>query len=123
MVFGAATCTQISSIVILERFSGTTLQEWKRLAELNAYDQIDSSGVAIERPQTLVQLSDGIIFEAIWKSMNIEAKTMEFELVNFVYGDLLKVRNFIGDYSRIKETLRYIVVESLGAGGYLSKRQ
>jgi len=117
-------CCNVHADIIdrdLSTFSVATLHEWKRLAELNAYEQIDSSHTVIERPHTLVQLSDAIIFEAVWHSMNVESNTMGFEVLDFVYGDIGKVTKFIEGYHNLKDTRKYVVVESSGYGRQLGQ--
>ena len=100
-------------------FSVATLHEWKRIAELNAFDRIDSSHAAILRPSTLVQLSDNIVFEAVWRTMDVESSTMTFALLQFVYGDISRLTRFLESYPRIPEAQRYVVVESSGYGRQL----
>ena len=117
-------CCNVHADIIdgdLGTFSVLTLREWKRIAEIIAYDRIDSSHAIVERPHTLVQLSDAIVFEAVWCGMNVESCLMTFEILSFVYGDLGKIDRFIHNYNSFQETKRYVVIESSGYGRQLSE--
>jgi hypothetical protein len=103
----------------LDTFSVSTLREWKRLAELAAYERIDSSQTSVERPATLVQLSDRIVVRAVWHGMNMEKNVFEFEILDFVYGGLAALESLIGHYHEIREDQKYIVIESSGYGRLL----
>lgn len=101
-------------------FSVATLHEWKKIAELSAYELIDSSQHLVQRPNTLVQLSDKIVFRGIWHGMNIESRMIAFEIENFIYGDCAKMDAFVQNYPNIKSTQKYVVVESSGYGRLLA---
>lgn len=98
-----------------ELFSVPSLKEWKQLAEKMIYEEIDSSHADIENPFTLVQIGLRIIFKATWSKIDTEKREWEFEINEFVYGDIALVKEYIEYYSTNKEN-QFVVVEALGYG-------
>ena len=57
-----------------EMFSVPTLKEWKELAEIYAYETIDASDSVSEKPYTLIQIGNDIIFKGIWRKIDAEKR-------------------------------------------------
>ena len=112
-------CCPIHSDIIdndINLFSVSTLIEWKRIAESYAYQLIDTSYVIDDKPYTLVQLSESMIFKAIWYNLDVEKNSLSFLINDFIYGSMEEIKRYIANYDSIDFLFKYIVIESSGYG-------
>jgi len=98
-------------------YSAATLQQWKLIAEENAYKKIAEIG-SNQRNQlyTLVAIDNDIVFEGVWLSTKND--TWRFEINKFIIGS---IESMIDKSTSIINSGSFIVVESQGDGRVLKE--
>lgn len=95
-------------------YSASTLVQWKNKAEEETYQQLMELTKPAPLPLILICLGAKLIFEGVW--MSAQNVRWEFELSNFIIGDLDSLKRFASeplDYEN------YIIIESQGDGRIL----
>lgn len=98
-------------------FSAPTLKQWKTIAENNTYKELKNFEKLNEIPSTLISLGHGLLFTAYWTS--VVGNIWTFEIIDFIYGNLELLKEFISEKSFKNNYERYVVIESQGDGRLL----
>jgi len=96
-------------------YSPETLLKWK----LDAENYVRGMLATLEQetlpaPLTLIMLNIEIVLQCKW--VYVKEETWEFDVYNFIEGDVMDLREYINNYSRLPQSEKYIVVESQGDG-------
>jgi len=97
------------------KYSAATITQWKQLAEKAAYDRLKLPGRgSMSVPTTLVQIGRDLVFEGYWR--RAEAAIWDFDVVSYLYGDEVRLRDYCSDFSHSQAWNRFVVIESQGDG-------
>jgi len=103
-----------------ENFAAQTLRLWKKQAELRAKRALENTGKSSTTPpNTLIAITNKIIFYGIWKSVSDNVWT--FIIGDFIEGDISDLKRFSINQSNVRQTDRFIIVESEGDGREMEK--
>jgi hypothetical protein len=98
-------------------YSAATLQQWKLIAEENAYKNIAEIGSNYSnQPYTLVAIDNDIVFEGVWLSAKNDS--WKFEINKFIIGS---IESMIDKSTSINNSGSFVVVESQGDGRVLKE--
>ncbi len=98
-------------------YSAATLQQWKLIAEENAYKKITEIGSNHRNhPYTLVAIDNDIVFEGVWLSAKND--TWKFEINKFIIGS---IELMIDKSTSVNNSCSFVVVESQGDGRVLKE--
>lgn len=98
-------------------YSAATLQQWKLIAEENAYKNIVEIGSNNpNHPYTFVAIDNDIVFEGVWLSAKND--NWRFEINKFIIGS---IESMIDKSASINNYGSFVVVESQGDGRVLKE--
>jgi len=98
-------------------YSAATLQQWKLIAEENAYKKIAEIGSnQRNHPYTLVAIDNDIVFEGVWLSAKND--NWRFEINKFIIGS---IESMIDKSMSANNSGSFVVVESQGDGRVLKE--
>jgi len=93
-------------------YSAATLQQWKLIAEENAYkDIVEIGSNHSNQTYTLVAIDNDIVFEGIWLSAKND--NWKFEINKFIIGS---IESMIDKSTTVNNLGKFVVVESQGDG-------
>ena len=93
-----------------------TLQQWKQLAEKRAYQELEQPhrDAAFPDTTTLVGIGPEILVEVVW--IYSDEENWRFRIQDYLNGSVESIRGFVSRFATIKESERFVLVESQGEG-------